>query len=160
MNFDWPSLLTSLDFWAIVISFIALFFSGWSWWLSHNLDRARRKDEIRDANSAQIRVRLEEESKKFTVFLVVENKGRAEARGIQVYLDRTPIESHKSFDRGPKPRPTIGPQSDIKYRMSFFSDIPFPNDVTVKWIDDNLIENTYETTLSFTNAFAGGPNIL
>ncbi|MGN8225527.1 hypothetical protein [Gracilimonas sp. BCB1] len=135
----------SLEFWAIVISILAIGISIFTWFRSHKIDRARRNDEERDQNSADIRAHLERDPGK----LVVENIGNSEARNISIRVDNNPLVDAPGIQVPDGRDYLIGPHSHISFRVSLNFQIPVPQFIEINWDDDDSTGKTYRNSLSY-----------
>lgn len=141
-------MLKSLEFWALIISIFAIVISVITWFKSHKIDRARRDDEERDQNSADLRAHLERYRQSMGK-IVIDNNGQSEARNVQVILDDTPILKHKSIFDPTKSQPVVGPKSQVVYKINVTKDNPPPNHIEVTWDDDHSKGKTYRNSLSY-----------
>ncbi|GEM_PF-2069407 len=141
-------MLKSLEFWALVISILAIGISIITWFKSHKIDRARRDDEERDQNSAILTAHLERYRNSMGK-IIIENIGQSEARNLHVSLDGTPILKHKSIFDPTKAHPVVGPQSQVVYKINVTKDNPPPNHIEITWDDDHSTGKTYRNSLSY-----------
>jgi|AntRauTorckE6833_2_1112554.scaffolds.fasta_scaffold47326_2 hypothetical protein len=138
----------SLELWALIISILAIGISIITWLKSHNIDRARRDDEERDQNSANLTAHLERHKQSMGK-IVIDNIGQSEARNVQVMLDGTPILEHKSIFDPTKSHPVIGASSQIVYKINVAKDLPPPNHIELSWNDNHANGKTYRNSLSY-----------
>lgn len=135
----------SLEFWALIISILAIILSIFTWYRSHKIDRARRDDEQSDQNSVVLRAHLERDPGK----LVVENIGNSEARNISIRVDNNPILDAPGIQVPVGRDYLIGPHSHISFRVSLNFQIPVPQYIEVTWDDDDSTGKTYRNSLSY-----------
>jgi hypothetical protein len=135
----------SLEFWALIISILAIGISIFTWFRSHKIDRARRDDEERDQNSAVLRAHLERDPGK----LVVENIGNSEARNISIRIDNNPILEAPGIQVPDGRNYIIGPHSHISFRVSLTFQIPVPQSIEITWDDDDSTGKNYRNSLSY-----------
>lgn len=138
-------MLKSLEFWALIISILAIVLSIFTWYRSHKIDRARRDDEERDQNSAELKAYLKRKPGE----LIIENIGKSEARNIFISIDKTPINNSSGIDTRGRKIFLIGPNSHISFRVSLTFDIPVPEFIDISWDDDHSTGNTYRNSLSY-----------
>ncbi len=136
---------TSLEFWALIISILAIGISIFTWFKSHKIDRARREDEERDQNSAELRAYLQRNPDE----LLIENIGRSEARNISIQIDKTPINRYPGIDTRGQKKFLIGPSSHISFTVSFVFEIPVPEFIEITWDDDHSTGKIYRNSLSY-----------
>lgn len=136
---------TSLEFWALIISILAIGISIFTWLKSHKIDRARRDDEERDQNSAVLMAHLERNPGK----LVVENIGNSEARNISIRVDNNPILDAPGIQVPDEREYLIGAHSHISFRVSLTFDTPVPKFIEITWDDDHSKGKTYRNSLSY-----------
>jgi len=135
----------SLEIWALIISILAIGISIVTWFKSHKIDRARRDDEERDQNSAELKAYLKRKPGE----LIIENTGRSEARNIIIHIDQVPINKSPGFDTRGIKKFLIGPNSHISFRVSLTFDIPVPEFIEINWDDDHATGKTYRNSLSY-----------
>lgn len=141
-------MLSSLEFWALIISLFAIGISVYTWYKSYRIEKDRRTEEKRDRKSALLRAHLERYRQSMGK-IVIENLGQSEARNVQVILDNTPILKHKSIFDPTKSHSVIGPKSLVVYKVNVTKDNPPPNQIEITWDDDYSNGNTYRNSLSY-----------
>jgi len=91
-------MLQSLEFWALIVSLIAIGISLYTWYKSYQnenklleIEESRRSDEEIAQKSTFLKANLNLEAD----LLVIENVGYSEARNVQVTIYNIPIPEYK-----------------------------------------------------------------
>jgi hypothetical protein len=134
----WEFTIADLIAWVLAIGA-----GGWSlftWWKG-NKDRQREKREAYLAFRIEGRqVRATTGSRPFRTehWLVIENKSKAEARQIKVFIDDKPIGEHPYGGLCRQPIDTIGPLDSFTCRVTLVSGVfPSPSKLRITWTDDS-----------------------
>jgi hypothetical protein len=135
----------SLEFWALIISILAIGISLITWFKSHKIDRARRDDEEKDQNSAIIRAYLTKKPDN----LIIENIGHSGARNISIHINKKPIQDAPGIHVPLNKKDIIGPHSHISFQLSMGFDVPAPEFIEITWDDDDSTGKTYRNSLSY-----------
>jgi len=155
-----PAISLIISILSIVISAIAIIVAIWTHSRSHklqkrivNLEETRERDRLNTKQKANLTAQIKREKTVRGIevnnaeFLVIENKGFAEARNITVKLDKKPLLEHKvTADR--KEVKIIGPQSQIQYRLLFTMQVYPPFEIDITWEDDSREPGKYRSTLA------------
>jgi hypothetical protein len=83
-----------------------------------------------------------------TAFLVITNRGPAEAQEISVLINGKPLKEFRAFVDDQEIR-RVGPYSSFHYRMVFTSNMDMSFEVTINWSDDSGEQGIYQTTLTY-----------
>jgi len=142
---------------AFVVSLVAIMVSAWSLILGYRLkkrhiaiEEGRDRDRVSESRKARLVAHIEQEptSRGGTrELLVIENKGKAEARDIVVTLDAQPVLEHQAVLRDQAEIRQVGPESRFQYILALSLDCYPPFVVEVNWTDDSG-QQDYRNTLT------------
>ena len=151
---------------SIVLSIIAILISGGSLWVawisfkkSHSIEKRQLEiEEARESEKkkANLTARItEQQTARRTgdrifhkYYLLVENKGLAEARNIVLLLKNSPVVESPVIQENQEEIKQVGSQSLFKYELAngHRSHLPLP--IAITWEDDSGIRGGYNTTLT------------
>ncbi len=154
-----PSLIISIV--AVVISALAVGVAIWTHVRSHRLqgrivalEETREKDRLAEKQKAYLTARLEKEivtrgtRSTDQYYLVVENKGLAQARSIDLKVDGRGVHEHPCFEDEILEASFLGPKSSFRYAISLTMGGPVPSRADIAWMDDSYEPGKYTTVLT------------
>jgi hypothetical protein len=103
------------------------------------IEEAREDDRVMEKQSAQLVGRLirERVDGRLSEYLAIENRGGAQARGIEIMLDGIPLQEHATYLFKDEPvHPELGPYTPYEYRLGTDFDTEDPKSLTIIWQDD------------------------
>jgi len=144
---------------AIIISGGSLFFAVWSFKKSHRIEKSQLEiEEARESEKkkAYLTARIiEEQTARRTgdriyrkYYLLVENKGLAEARNIILLLEGKSVLESQVIHEAKEEIKQVGPQSLIKYELSNGYRSHLPLSIEITWEDDSDTPGRYNTMLT------------
>jgi hypothetical protein len=157
-------LLTTVSFWSLVVSVIALGVSVWA-----HFRATRLKAESNDLQARLVELEEEREAERrqmkqaadvtadlekrpgrngFRTMLVLRNQGNAPAEDVEVEFDGNRIDEHGSVHYDGATIPKIGSGAESPILVSVHSENNPPFHVRVRWSDGTGENNSFETTLT------------
>ena len=112
-----------------------------------DIEEEREQDRKRDATKADLTAsmgRFPSGGHK----LVIKNLGESEARDIRVRMDDKPILEHEAVPHNHDEIHSIGPHSEIEYKLGLSSQTGPPFRVEISWSDDSGERGHYKTTVT------------
>lgn len=147
---------------ASVLSVGALIISALAWRSSRKTERqfleietARERDRLSKARKAFLMARMTREERlrggaglQSVFYLVIENRGEAEARDIRLRLDGRPFREHCAGLADFKDPQRLGPGSPLRYQLALAFECVPPFNLELSWRDDSGEPGSYQTTLT------------
>lgn len=151
---------------SVVLSILAILISGGSLWFAVSSFRRSHRIEVRQLEIEE--AREADKKKAYLVadvfreelarragdriirkyYLLVENRGLAEAHDVTLSLGGKPLSEQKVIDVNQTEVRQVGPSSSFKYELLEGYTRHFPLDVGITWEDDSEDRGSYRTTLT------------
>lgn len=144
---DWFSSFSNiLSLISILIAIAAMYTSWKTQKRLVEIEEAREMDRQREMHKADLVAQSERSDK--TAFLVITNRGPAEAQEISVLINGKPLKEFRAFVDDREIR-RVGPHNSIRYRLVFTANMDLSFEVTINWSDDSGEQGIYQTTLTY-----------
>lgn len=110
------------------------------------IEEAREKDRLQQANRAFVKAYVEKGQR---TFLVLENSGESEAREIELKLDGQPVLQHPVVIKSQPEHRQLSPKSSVKYIVEPIWGNSINCEIEINWMDNTGEKGNNNNTVTF-----------
>lgn len=140
----------SIELTSLIISAISVLVAILAWRKSSSvqlrlleIEEAREQDREIVGNQALLRARLNRRRRPTRLF--IKNRGRAQARNVEVLVDHQSVVSHPAVKSNQTERRTIGQKAEVVYHLKRKENRP--KRIHITWVDDSGEPGLFESDL-------------